>query len=105
MADWVVAGIVAVIIFTLLAVVAAGILAARFDLASDVECLVACLIALVCWLFLLFPMAGEIGMDDATGKRVETVDMRWEHSVEAATLFLPMGLAPLIAKISSQSRK
>jgi hypothetical protein len=105
MADWVVAGIVAVIIFTLLAVVAAGILAARFNLASDVECLVACLIAVVCWLFLLFPMAGEIGLDDATGKRVKTVDMRWEHSVEAATLFLPMSLAPLIAKISSDSRK
>jgi hypothetical protein len=103
MADWLTAGIVTVIIFTLLAVVSAGILAARFNLASDVESLVACLITVVCWLFLLFPMAGEIGMDDATGKRVKTVDMRWEHAVESVTLLLPMALAPLIVRLSSKS--
>ena len=104
MTDWVVAGGVTVVIFILLSVVAAGILAAKFELNSDVECLVSCLIAVTCWLFLLFPLAEQIGMD-ATGHVVEKVDPRWTHTVEAVTLFLPMGLAPLISRLSRQPGK
>ena len=104
MTDWLIAGVVAVIIFILLSVVSAGILAARFGLNSDVECLVACLIAVTCWLILLFPMAGEIGAD-AAGHVVSPVTPRLTHVVEAMTLFLPMALAPLISKMSKHIDK
>ncbi len=104
MTDWLIAGGVAIIIFILLSVVAAGILSAKFGLNSDIECLVSCLIAVTCWLFLLFPMAAQIGLD-ATGHVVEKADPRVIHSVEAMTLFLPMGLAPLISKMSRQTEK